>query len=146
MLTRKHSLSDLGTEVLVRILRHIPVEQCRKELPLVSKYWRRLLREPEVWHGRLSFTFSGMKVHSLLFISPDSRSCLFVFVQQPEVLGRFPQANHLGRSIAWILKRTHEDGTAGICLALKLLSEQTAIQEFSFLLTVSCWVQACSVG
>ena len=73
MPTRKHSLSDLGTDVLVRILRHIPFDQCRKDLPLVSKYWRRLLREPEVWHGRMSFTASSLKVHSLFSVSPVKR-------------------------------------------------------------------------
>ena len=80
MPTRKHSLSDLETDVLVRTFRQLPSEQCRKELPLVSKYWRRLLREPEVWHGRMSFTFSGLKVLSSFFISPDSRSSILGLV------------------------------------------------------------------
>ena len=85
MPTRKHSLSDLGTDVLLRILRHIPFEQCRKELPLVSKHWRQLLREPEVWHGRMSFKYTGLKVHSLFFFSPDSQWCRLGLVQQPEL-------------------------------------------------------------
>ena len=75
----------LGLMSLLGSSRHVPFEQCRQELPLVSRYWRRLLREPEVWDGRVSFTFSGLKVQSLLIFSPDGQLCRLGFVQQPEV-------------------------------------------------------------
>ena len=84
---REKGLSDLGTDVLVKILRRVPFEQCRKELPLVSKYWRRLLLEAEVCHiyGRMYFTFSSLKVQGLLIFSPDNHLWLLGFVQQLEV-------------------------------------------------------------